>query len=363
MSGMSGVVERSSERFKAVQREQPMALQLLVLKDGRRVPLRAQPVSIGSASFCQIAFKNSELKPCHATVSLSGRKAILEQADQDCEIKVNGKSITRWALVPGDLIQVGADEIRYQEEPIAGAPAEEGKAQALAMPQSRRPVKGDTVLIGGSSSSSRRLAVTDKKTSESMRLLQREAFKPSHSAAEQVKADFQRAGRALRWVLAVALLLAVIVPVIVALPHLKAWRESRAAEAVLRAKEAAAFERLASGAPKTSEDLAFAVPKLKACRSWEDVEAMLGKPDATFEGAINLLESAVGLVTLQGKSFRVYQLKVEDTQTPPDVLAHAQGTVLLFEVMQDGAFLYHEQRLLARDQTTRVSTPGSEPAP
>lgn len=363
MSGMPGVVERSSERFKAVQREQPMALQLLVLKDGRRVPLRAQPVSIGSASFCQIAFKNSELKPCHATVSISGRKAVLEQADQTCDVKVNGKPVTRWVLAPGDLIQVGADEIRYQEEPIAGAPAEDGKAQPPGMPQSRRLVKGDTVLITGSSSSSRRLPISDKKTSESMRLLQRQTLIPSHTTAAQVKADFKRVGKAVKWVVGGVIVSLVLVLIVVAMPHLKAWREGRAEASELRAREAAAFERLASGAPKTPEDLAFAVPKLKTCRSWADVEAMLGKPDTSFEGAVNLLESAVGLVTLQGQTFKVYQLKVEDTQTPSEVLAHAQGTVLLFEVMQDGTFLYHEQRLLARDQATRVSAPGVEAAP
>lgn len=100
--------------------------QLLVLPDGRRLPLDKPVVSVGSDATCDAVLLAPGVKPSHALLFRDARGWSVSPAGKGCDIKVRGRRVDLAPLEPGDRFRVGTVELELIEavESIAGDAAE-----------------------------------------------------------------------------------------------------------------------------------------------------------------------------------------------------------------------------------------------
>ena len=100
--------------------------QLLVLPDGRRLPLDKPVVSVGSDATCDAVLLAPGVKPSHALLFRDARGWSVSPAGKGCDIKVRGRRVDLAPLEPGDRFRVGTVELELIEavESVAGDAAE-----------------------------------------------------------------------------------------------------------------------------------------------------------------------------------------------------------------------------------------------
>ncbi|QDE89163.1 AAA family ATPase [Myxococcus xanthus] len=99
---------------------------LLVLPDGRRLPLDKPVVSVGSDATCDAVLLAPGVKPSHALLFRDARGWSVSPAGKGCDIKVRGRRVDLAPLEPGDRFRVGTVELELIEavESVAGDAAE-----------------------------------------------------------------------------------------------------------------------------------------------------------------------------------------------------------------------------------------------
>ncbi|WP_338871499.1 sigma 54-interacting transcriptional regulator [Myxococcus stipitatus] len=85
--------------------------QLLVLPDGRRLPLDKPVVSIGSDATCDAVVQAPGVKPSHALLFRDARGWSVSPAGRGCDVRVRGKRVDLAPLEPGDRVRVGTVEL------------------------------------------------------------------------------------------------------------------------------------------------------------------------------------------------------------------------------------------------------------
>ncbi|WNZ64235.1 FHA domain-containing protein [Myxococcus sp. MxC21-1] len=100
--------------------------QLLVLPDGRRLPLDKPVVSVGSDATCDAVLLAPGVKPSHALLFRDARGWSVSPAGKGCDIKVRGRRVDLAPLEPGDRFRVGTVELELIEavESVVGDAAE-----------------------------------------------------------------------------------------------------------------------------------------------------------------------------------------------------------------------------------------------
>lgn len=100
--------------------------QLLVLPDGRRLPLDKPVVSVGSDATCDAVLVAPGVKPSHALLFRDARGWSVSPAGKGCDIKVRGRRVDLAPLEPGDRFRVGTVELELIEavESVASDAAE-----------------------------------------------------------------------------------------------------------------------------------------------------------------------------------------------------------------------------------------------
>ncbi|WP_342378330.1 sigma 54-interacting transcriptional regulator [Myxococcus stipitatus] len=101
--------------------------QLLVLPDGRRLPLDKPVVSIGSDATCDAVVQAPGVKPSHALLFRDARGWSVSPAGRGCDVRVRGKRVDLAPLEPGDRVRVGTVELELIEavEPTTAVAREE----------------------------------------------------------------------------------------------------------------------------------------------------------------------------------------------------------------------------------------------
>ncbi|WP_141589363.1 sigma 54-interacting transcriptional regulator [Myxococcus sp. AB056] len=89
--------------------------QLLVLPDGRRLPLDKPVVSVGSDATCDAVLLAPGVKPSHALLFRDARGWSVSPAGKGCDIKVRGRRVDLAPLEPGDRFRVGTVELELIE--------------------------------------------------------------------------------------------------------------------------------------------------------------------------------------------------------------------------------------------------------
>ena len=87
----------------------------LVLPDGRRVQLGEDRAIIGRLPDCVIALTDPQVSRHHAEIRRDERGYLVVDLDSMNGIQVNGVRVREHLLTDGDVILVGATEIRYEE--------------------------------------------------------------------------------------------------------------------------------------------------------------------------------------------------------------------------------------------------------
>ncbi|NOJ77427.1 sigma 54-interacting transcriptional regulator [Myxococcus xanthus] len=100
--------------------------QLLVLPDGRRLPLDKPVISVGSDATCDAVLLAPGVKPSHALLFRDARGWSVSPAGKGCDIKVRGRRVDLAPLEPGDRFRVGMVELELIEavESVADDAAE-----------------------------------------------------------------------------------------------------------------------------------------------------------------------------------------------------------------------------------------------
>lgn len=79
---------------------------LLVLPDGRHVPLEKPVVSVGSDSACDVVLREPGVKPSHALLFQDARGWTVS-ASKGCEVRVRNKRVELAPIAPGESFSVG----------------------------------------------------------------------------------------------------------------------------------------------------------------------------------------------------------------------------------------------------------------
>jgi DNA-binding NtrC family response regulator len=109
--------------------------QVLVLPDGRRLPLDKPVVSIGSDATCDAVLAAPGVKPSHALLFRDSRGWSVSPAGKGCDVRVRGRRVDLSPLEPGDRFRVGSVELELAEAPSHAAREEAGtEAPAPASP-------------------------------------------------------------------------------------------------------------------------------------------------------------------------------------------------------------------------------------
>ncbi|HYL51756.1 MAG TPA: DUF3662 and FHA domain-containing protein [Acidimicrobiia bacterium] len=87
----------------------------VVLPDGRRVQLGEDPAVIGRLPDCAVALTDPQVSRHHAEIRRDERGYRIVDLDSMNGIRVNGVQVREHLLADGDVIVVGATEIRYEE--------------------------------------------------------------------------------------------------------------------------------------------------------------------------------------------------------------------------------------------------------
>ena len=87
----------------------------LVLPDGRRVQLGDDRAIIGRLPDCVVALTDPQVSRHHAEIKRDERGHLVVDLDSMNGIQVNGVRVREHLLADGDVILVGATEIRYEE--------------------------------------------------------------------------------------------------------------------------------------------------------------------------------------------------------------------------------------------------------
>jgi pSer/pThr/pTyr-binding forkhead associated (FHA) protein len=88
--------------------------QLFDPKSGKRIPLAGVVKTIGRVTDCDICFPgDTKMSRQHAELQWDGKQWFIEDKNSKNGTTVNGKSIKRCALHPGDFIELGLTELRY----------------------------------------------------------------------------------------------------------------------------------------------------------------------------------------------------------------------------------------------------------
>ncbi len=95
--------------------------QLLLLPDGRRLPLDKPIVSVGSDATCDAVIVAPGVKPSHALLFRDARGWSVAPAGKGCDIKVQGRRVDLAPLEPGDRFRVGAVELELIEAVASSA--------------------------------------------------------------------------------------------------------------------------------------------------------------------------------------------------------------------------------------------------
>ena len=85
--------------------------------------LQKSAVEIGRATQNDIVINDEKVSRTHALIECSGEGCILIDLDSANGTKVNGAKIVRTALKPGDLVELGSSNLRF--ETISPAPEPE----------------------------------------------------------------------------------------------------------------------------------------------------------------------------------------------------------------------------------------------
>ncbi|MBI3832449.1 MAG: FHA domain-containing protein [Planctomycetes bacterium] len=141
-------------------------------------------------------------------------------------------------------------------------------------------------------------------------------------------------------------------------PALRNWSARSQAEAEAGRVVDEAIERLRQAGPKHRQDLATAMPKLKAARKWPDIEAILGQPDLTVKDKIQLYSSETGVYDYPGNTLKAYY--VEDALYP-NPKEGEKAPILLFMInAQDQVSFVEGDRVLARSANIAPEQKNSE---
>lgn len=346
-----GTATGSRENSVSSRRSTMMHARMLIEKDGsRRVPLD-EPITIGSAPSSRIVVNAPGVEVTHALVKVLGRTVVVEAQHEHAPIHVNGLPAMRRTLATGDTIEIGGKSFVYQELASEERPETKGRTTVMHV----KPVPKGTGTIPDaapsrssgrmkSSTSGRLNSASTRIASERMRELQKEAVVRGPHADETVANGLKRVRLGMYIGGAVLGVLALVTAVALAWPQVQAWR-ARNAEASRKSQEqSAALERLAGPGPKDSADLPWVLPKLKTCRTWSDVEALLGTPHETFEGSVLLFTPDMGSFEKKGASFKAYYLAIPDRDPKKDTVV----SVLLFETNGTDSFEYDGPQAIAR---------------
>lgn len=83
---------------------------------GKQFSIFKSPMVVGSAPKCDIyLFKDPGIEPRHATITKSGTRYLLTDEGGGGSTLVNGRSIQKYVLQPGDVITVGETVLKYHE--------------------------------------------------------------------------------------------------------------------------------------------------------------------------------------------------------------------------------------------------------
>jgi hypothetical protein len=83
---------------------------------GKQFVIFKSPMVLGSAPKCDIyLFKDPAIDPKHATVAKSGSRYLLSDGGSANGTSVNGRSVDKHVLQPGDVIALGDTVLKYQE--------------------------------------------------------------------------------------------------------------------------------------------------------------------------------------------------------------------------------------------------------
>ncbi|ADO72568.1 sigma 54-interacting transcriptional regulator [Stigmatella aurantiaca] len=107
---------------------------LLLLPDGRRLPLEKPVVSVGTDAACDVVLTAAGVKPSHALLFRDGHDWSVSPASKGCDVRVRGKRVEVASLIAGDTFSVGSAVLTLvsAEEPLPhgknlAAPASSGR--------------------------------------------------------------------------------------------------------------------------------------------------------------------------------------------------------------------------------------------
>jgi DNA-binding NtrC family response regulator len=114
---------------------------VLLLPDGRRVPLEKPVVSVGTDAACDVVLDAAGVKPSHALVFRDGPGWSVSPAGKGCDVKVRGKRVEVASLAPGEAFSVGSATLTLAQdaEPLPGG----GPRPGMASPGRLAPVLAD----------------------------------------------------------------------------------------------------------------------------------------------------------------------------------------------------------------------------
>ncbi|MBJ6760229.1 sigma 54-interacting transcriptional regulator [Myxococcaceae bacterium JPH2] len=105
---------------------------VLVLPDGRRLPLDKSVLSVGADAACDVVLDAPGVKPSHALLFREARGWSVSPAGKGCEVKVRGRRVDVAQLASGDSFTVGPVTVELAEAaPVAMSPPVRSRARLV----------------------------------------------------------------------------------------------------------------------------------------------------------------------------------------------------------------------------------------
>ena len=98
----------------------PISGQVMVLRGpdaGQEWDVTGEQIVFGSGEDCDVTLKDVSVAPAHTALTRDPEGIRVTRSDPDCEIRINGRSITEALLRAGDVMEIGQTTLSFEETP------------------------------------------------------------------------------------------------------------------------------------------------------------------------------------------------------------------------------------------------------
>src|SRR5262245_54065617 len=121
----------------------------LVLPDGRSVPLRELPATLGRDDAASVRLRHPSIAPLHARLREGADGSLVIEAVGEATVRANGRTQRVAVLVDGEALELGQLAFTvHREAPAAEAPVAEAEEELTLRPRAPAGASSRTAAAG-----------------------------------------------------------------------------------------------------------------------------------------------------------------------------------------------------------------------